>query len=306
MARTHLSGFPRIGARRELKFALEAFWRGESDAAALHAAGAQLRDAHWRMQRSAGIDCLAAGDFSFYDHVLDMTVRLGAVPKRFGFAGGELTPMQYFELARGSKDEPAMELTKWFDTNYHYLVPELDADTRFDVFAAPLLGEIAEARRHGAGVKPVLVGPITYLWLAKRTDGGDRLGQLPGLLAAYEKLLAQLAASGAEWVQLDEPVLCTDLELAWLAAFEDAYRALARSGPKLLVATYFGSAAAHAARLAALPVHGWHVDLVRAPEDLDTWARVLREDAVLSAGIVDGRNVWRTDLRDAREAPPAA
>src|SRR5688572_15658381 len=299
MARTHIFGFPRVGARRDLKFALEAFWRGESNDATLYATGARLREAHWRLQRAAGIDCLAAGDFSWYDHVLDMSVRLGAVPKRFGFDGAGLTPARYFELARGNRAEPAMELTKWFDTNYHYLVPELEETTRFEASCAPLLDEVREARQHGTEVKPVLVGPVTYLWLSKRIDGGDRLALLPRLLAAYETLLGELARSGVEWVQLDEPALCTDLDATWLAAFEATYRRIARSGPKVLVATYFGSATEHAPRLAALPVHGWHLDLVRAPRQLDAWLRELRDDTVLSAGIVDGRNVWRTDLRAA-------
>lgn len=298
MALTHTLGFPRIGARRELKFAQEAFWRGESDEAALRATAATLRATHWQQQAAAGLGMVAAGDFAWYDQMLTMSALLGALPARFGFDPRTLTLSQYFELARGNAGQPAMEMTKWFDTNYHYLVPELDEATRFDGGVNWLQDEIGEAIAQGHRVKPVLIGPITWLWLSKSHQPGfDRLTLLPALTRAYRRLLESLAARGIEWVQIDEPALCLDLDGRWLDAFDTAYASLKGAGVKLLLATYFDSAADHAERAAALPVDGFHIDLVRAPEQLDRWLQVLPGQAVLSAGIVDGRNVWRADLR---------
>jgi 5-methyltetrahydropteroyltriglutamate--homocysteine methyltransferase len=301
MARTHIAGFPRIGARRELKLALEAFWRGETSEHELQSVGSTLRHARWQAQLDAGIDYLAAGEFSMYDHVLDHAVLFGALPRRFGFDARTLTLTQYFELARGNASQPAMEMTKWFDTNYHYLVPELDAQTSFQNGCDIYLREVAEALALGAPVKPVLIGPVTFLWLSKAADECDRLALLPALLAAYERVLAGLRTLGVEWVQLDEAALCTELEEPWLSAYETAYARLSRCGAKLLLATYFGPLTDYAQRIAQLPVHGFHIDLVRAPEQSEFWCARLPQAAVLSAGIIDGRNVWRTDLRRALE-----
>ena len=298
MARTHTLGFPRIGARRELKFAQEAFWRGETPEAALREAGAALRRRHWHLQADAGLATVAAGDFAWYDQMLGLTTLLGALPKRFGFDAASLTLAQYYELARGNAAQPAMEMTKWFDTNYHYLVPELDADSSFDGGPSWFLDEIDEALALGLPTRPVLIGPVTYLWLSKsHVPGFDRLTLLPKVVQAYRRILSQLRARGIEWVQIDEPVLCLDVEANWLDAFDRAYADLAGSGVKLLLATYFDTAAQHAARAAALPVQGFHIDLVRAPQQLATWLGVLPADAVLSAGVIDGRNIWRADLR---------
>ncbi|WP_029049255.1 5-methyltetrahydropteroyltriglutamate--homocysteine S-methyltransferase [Cupriavidus sp. amp6] len=298
MARTHILGFPRIGERRELKFAQEAFWRGESSEAALREVAAQLRSRHWQLQAERGLDTVATGDFAWYDQMLSLTALLGAVPRRFGFDPAQLTLTQYFELARGNREQPAMEMTKWFDTNYHYLVPELDSDTTFDGGPAWFFEEADEALAQGLRARPVLVGPVTYLWLSKsHVAGFDRLSLLPQLVQAYRRILGQLKARGIEWVQVDEPALCLDLEPAWLDAFDSAYEGLRDAGPKLLLATYFDTAADHAARAAALPVDGFHIDLVRAPDQLAAWQAALPAHAVLSAGVIDGRNVWRTDLR---------
>ncbi|TDF65497.1 5-methyltetrahydropteroyltriglutamate--homocysteine S-methyltransferase [Cupriavidus sp. L7L] len=300
MARTHILGFPRIGERRELKFAQEAFWRGESSEAALHEVAAQLRRRHWQLQAERGLDTVATGDFAWYDQMLSLTALLGALPRRFGFDPAQLTLTQYFELARGNREQPAMEMTKWFDTNYHYLVPELDADTTFDGGPAWFFEEADEALAQGLRARPVLVGPVTYLWLSKsHVAGFDRLSLLPKLVQAYRRILGQLKARGIEWVQIDEPALCLDLEPAWLDAFDSAYDGLRDAGPKLLLATYFDTAADHAARAAALPVDGFHIDLVRAPGQLAAWQAALPAHAVLSAGVIDGRNIWRTDLRRA-------
>jgi 5-methyltetrahydropteroyltriglutamate--homocysteine methyltransferase len=299
MARTHILGFPRIGARRELKFALEAFWRGEADDDTLRRTCTELRHRHWQMQRDACLGHITAGDFALYDHVLDHCVLFGALPPRFGFDPRALTRAQYFELARGNAKQPAMEMTKWFDTNYHYLVPELSAESCFAGGVEWFLDDVKDALALGSPVKPVLIGPITYLWLSKSAPGFDRLSLLPSLVTAYERVLRQLHALGVEWVQLDEPALSTELAEQWVNAYEIAYPALARTGINLMLATYFGSGSEYAARLVRLPVQGFHIDLVRSPEQQEIWRALLPEHAVLSAGIVDGRNVWRTDLRRA-------
>lgn len=298
MALTHTLGFPRIGARRELKFAQEAFWRGETSEAALREVGTTLRRRHWQLQADAGLATVAAGDFAWYDQMLGLTTLLGALPKRFGFDAGALTLAQYYELARGNTAQPAMEMTKWFDTNYHYIVPELDADSTFDGGTNWFFEEIDEALALGLAARPVLVGPVTYLWLSKsHVAGFNRLSLLPKVAQAYRRILSQLQARGIEWVQIDEPALALDLPAPWLDAFDLAYPALADAGVKLLLATYFDTTAQHAARAAALPVHGFHLDLVRAPQQLAAWQQVLPAGAVLSAGVIDGRNIWRADLR---------
>lgn len=304
MARSHVLGYPRIGAKRELKFAVEAFWRGESDAAQLQAACDALRRARWQAQRDAGLSLVTAGDFSTYDPLLDQSVLLGALPARFGFDAARLAPAQYFELARGNAGQPAMEMTKWFDTNYHYLVPELGPDTRFEAGGDGLFAQVAQAQSLGHAAKPVLTGPLTWLHLAKsHVAGFDRLALMPALVRRFVQVLSTLRDQGVDWVQIDEPALCGDLDARWLAAADSAYRglgeALGDEGPRLLLATYFDSAAEHAGRVARWPVHGVHIDLVRAPQQLATWRATLPPGRVLSAGIVDGRNVWRTDLRRA-------
>ncbi|HTH76728.1 MAG TPA: 5-methyltetrahydropteroyltriglutamate--homocysteine S-methyltransferase [Trinickia sp.] len=298
MARTHILGFPRVGAQRELKFAQEAFWRSEADEAHLREVASTLRVRHWQLQRAAGLDCVAVGDFAYYDQMLGMSALLGALPHRFGFTPATLTLAQYYELARGNAAQPAMEMTKWFDTNYHYLVPELGPDTQFDGGVDWFFDEVDEALALGMPVKPVLIGPITYLRLAKtHVAGFDRLSLLPRLVNRYVRIVDALKARGVEWVQLDEPALCVDLEGEWLDALSAAYEAIGACGVKVLLATYFETAADHAARVAKLPIQGVHVDLVRAPAQLDAWRAVLPEGMVLSAGVVDGRNIWRTDLR---------
>ncbi|MGA7780173.1 MAG: 5-methyltetrahydropteroyltriglutamate--homocysteine S-methyltransferase [Paraburkholderia sp.] len=298
MARTHISGFPRIGAHRELKFALESFWRGESDDASLRDVGKELRARHWELQRAAKLDFVAVGDFAWYDPMLNLTALLGALPERFGFEPTTLSLAQYHELAHGNKAQPAMEMTKWFDTNYHYLVPELGPETTFGGGVEWLFDEIDEALALDLAVKPVLIGPITYLWLAKSRDAGfDRLSLLPKLVIRYLRILDKLKAQGVEWVQIDEPALCLDLEADWLEAFSAVYNVVGDSGVKVLLATYFDTAADHASLVAKLPVHGVHIDLIRIPKQLEAWRSALPADRVLSVGVIDGRNVWRADLR---------
>jgi len=314
MIRTHTLGFPRMGAQRELKFALERHWRGEIDAVALEAVGAQLRERHWALQRDAGLDVVTVGDFAFYDQVANHIQLFGCAPARFGFSGQETDLARYFTLARGVADEhvhgedcacgkgdgggtAALEMTKWFDTNYHYLVPEFDAATTFKLSATRLLAEVAQARSLGHVPKVALVGPLTFLWLGKeKQDGFDRLDLLETLLPAYVSLLGQLRAAGVEWVQLDEPILGLDLPGAWSLAFDRAYHALNTAQVKLMVATYFSPLEDHLSLAAKLPVAALHVDAVRAGHELQAVLDWLPAHRELSIGIVDGRNIWRSDL----------
>jgi 5-methyltetrahydropteroyltriglutamate--homocysteine methyltransferase len=223
MARTHIPGFPRIGTQRELKFAQESFWRGESDEQYLRGVARELRARHWQLQQDARLDFVTVGDFAYYDQMLNLSALLGALPQRFGFDPKALSLAQYYELARGNPAQPAMEMTKWFDTNYHYLVPELGPQTSFDGGVEWLFEEIDEALALNLPVKPVLIGPITYLWLSKNHVAGfDRLSLLPKLVIRYSRLLDKLKQRGIEWVQLDEPALCVDLPAEWLDAFSAA------------------------------------------------------------------------------------
>ncbi|MGD9983509.1 MAG: 5-methyltetrahydropteroyltriglutamate--homocysteine S-methyltransferase [Porticoccaceae bacterium] len=297
----HNLGFPRIGRSRELKWALEAYWRGEIDRDELERRGRELRRRHWELQRAAGLDLVPVGDFSWYDQVLDLTALLGVIPARFGWDGGAVDLDLYFRLARGrapsGSPAPACEMTKWFDTNYHYLVPELSVGQEFRLSGTRLFDQVAEAQALGLRPKPVLVGPLTWLWLARpASERDDRLELVPGLLAAYRQILVRLAAQGVDWVQIDEPILALDLPAPWQTASADAYAALANSGVQVLLATYFGPLADNLALACALPVAGLHIDAVRAADELDAVAERLPSGRLLSMGIVDGRNIWRTDL----------
>ena len=294
-------GFPRIGPKRELKRALERYWRGESSADELREIAARLRRRHWLLQKEAGTDAVPCNDFSLYDHVLDTAVLFDAIPAshRALFDADPLAG--YFALARGHQrdglDLRALEMTKWFDTNYHYLVPELSADTAFALRPDKLLGELHEARALGLEARPVLLGPVSFLRLAKSVDGSDRFALLDRLLSVYAQLLARLADAGVAWVQIDEPCLVTDLDEATRAAYRSAFAALAQArAPKLLLASYFGALGDNLELATGLPVAGLHVDLARAPEQLDAVLAAWPADRVLSLGLIDGRNIWRADL----------
>ncbi|MDP3843598.1 MAG: 5-methyltetrahydropteroyltriglutamate--homocysteine S-methyltransferase [Oxalobacteraceae bacterium] len=303
MAVAHILGFPRIGAQRELKFALESFWSGASSEEALRDTGRSLRARHWQAQADAGLDAVSVGDFAWYDQVLNTLALLGAVPERFGFDARQLTLPQYFTLARGNAGNFAMEMTKWFDTNYHYLVPEWTADTRFDGGVDWLFDEIIEARAAGHRAKVTLVGPLTLLYLGKIKSGlTDKLDLLPRIVAGYQRVLARLQAVGIDWVQIDEPILALQLEPDWIAAFAPTYAALQPVAPALLLATYFDQVGEHAALLRDLPVAGVHLDLVRGVGQLDAFLPDWPAGKVLSAGIVDGRNIWCTDLEQTLSA----
>jgi len=308
LVQTHIPGFPRIGAARELKFALERFWRGESSEVALQETASNLRARHWETQRRHGLDFVTVGDFALYDHVANHIQLFGCEPARFGFTGEETPLARYFAMARGDSahascgcghNGAALEMTKWFDTNYHYLVPEFNESTSFELYSKRLLDEVSEARAAGHKVKAVLLGPLTFLWLGKEREaapGFSRLDLLDRLLPHYSRLLMQLRAAGAEWVQLDEPILGLDLPNAWRNAFEPAYWLLNQAGAQLIVATYFSPLEENISLACRLPVAGLHVDAVRAASELTSVADWLPAHKVLSIGVIDGRNIWRTDL----------
>ncbi|CAG2151596.1 5-methyltetrahydropteroyltriglutamate--homocysteine S-methyltransferase [Cupriavidus plantarum] len=305
MTKIHNLGFPRIGAKRELKFALESYWKGESSRDELKRVGAELRQRHWNDQK--GLDLVPVGDFAFYDQVLDMSFTLGNLPERVqGFHGDALD--NYFRVARGRSAQSAEahaeccggvaagEMTKWFDTNYHYIVPEFSSATTFRLDASRLLAHLAEARATGVQAKPVIVGPVTYLALGKAKDDSDKLALLPRLLPAYAELLATLAAQGVEWVQIDEPILVTELDDAWRQAFRTAYATLAGTPVKLLLATYFGQLLDNLPLVCELPVQGVHLDAVNAREEVRALIGGLPADRVISLGVINGRNIWKSDL----------
>jgi 5-methyltetrahydropteroyltriglutamate--homocysteine methyltransferase len=310
MAVAHNLGFPRIGADRELKKALEAYWKGEQDEQGLRQVGRQLRAQHWQAQADAGIQLLPVGDFAWYDHVLSHSLMFGVVPQRFRPADGPPTLDTLFAMARGVTNSccgggQAQEMTKWFDTNYHYLVPEFTVDQQFQLSWSQLFEEVEEAQALGHAIKPVLVGPLTYLWLGKLkgedAERFDKLELLERLLPVYGEVLDRLAAQGVEWVQIDEPILALDLPQDWKNAFERAYNLLQRAPLKKLVATYFGGLEDNLSLAATLPVDGLHIDLVRAPEQYPLILDWLPTYKVLSLGLVNGRNVWRCDLDKALE-----
>ncbi|GMA58263.1 hypothetical protein GCM10025858_27660 [Alicyclobacillus sacchari] len=294
-------GFPRMGPRRELKRALESFWQGKSTEAELLTAAADIKRLRWQLQREAGIDWIPSNDFSLYDHVLDMAVLFDAVPDRFrGMPEGSL--VQYFAMARGTDGTSALEMTKWFDTNYHYLVPEFSAQQNFSMRVNKPLAEYLEARQLGIETVPVLLGPISFLRLGKvREQSIEPLSLLPRLLPAYIELLTALHEAGSQWVQIDEPCLVLDLTDAERTSLREAYENIAaQSVPKIMLATYFGSIADNLETALALPVQGLHVDLVRAPHQLDDLSRHgWPQDWRLSVGVIDGRNVWRADMSEA-------
>ncbi|MBT9613937.1 MAG: 5-methyltetrahydropteroyltriglutamate--homocysteine S-methyltransferase [Burkholderiales bacterium] len=315
MIHTHTLGYPRIGAQRELKFALEQHWRGELAEEELEAVGRDLRARHWAAQRAAGLDYVTVGDFAFYDHVANHIQLLGCEPARFHFTADTPELTRYFALARGVDQatqgtvetestcacgphgSPALEMTKWFDTNYHYLVPEFLPETSFKLASTRLFDEVDQARALGHPVKTVLLGPLTFLWLGKeKVPACNRLDLLERLLPVYGEILARLKALQVEWVQIDEPILSLDLPPAWRQAFEAAYSRLASGGVKLLLTTYFAPLQENLRLACQLPVAGLHVDGVRAPEELSGVADWLATHKILSVGIVDGRNIWRTDL----------
>jgi len=302
-------GFPRIGSQRELKRAVEKFWSGKMEETELLEISRALRAAHWKLQQAAGIQQIPSNDFSLYDQVLDTSAMVGAVPKRYGWSGERVDLSTYFAMARGGKGGKsvaastegvsAMEMTKWFDTNYHYLVPEFEARQQFKLSSTKPVDEYLEAKALGIETRPVLLGPVSFLLLGKTWEEQiDPLSLLDSLLPVYVEVLAQLAAAGAAWVQIDEPCLVLDLTDAQRAAYRQAYDILSKQvgGLKIALTTYFGPLQENLPTAVSLPVAALHLDLVRAPEQLDEVLDLLPEGRSLSMGVVDGRNIWKNDF----------
>jgi len=332
MAQIHNLGFPRIGARRELKFAQENFWQGKIDEVALEAVGQELRAKNWQIQQAC--DLVPVGDFSLYDHVLDTSFMLGHVPERVNTTNGSELE-HYFRVARGRANTEsdcacvqAGEMTKWFDTNYHYIVPELTAATQFKLNANRIVAAVKEAQAQGHVPKPVILGPVTYLWLSKIKTSQDtkqaqasneqihqvdqRLGYLDELTNVYAELLDTLGQLGVEWVQIDEPLLVTELDTSWQDALLSCYATLNKQAVKILIATYFGDLQDNSDIVSQLPVDGLHLDIAAQfeqqtksashtahPINNDQLAAILKvwpSNKVLSLGVMSGRNIWKTDL----------
>ncbi len=296
--------YPRIGKHRELKRATEGYWSGKVSADELAETAAAIRKANWETQREAGIDCIPSNDFSLYDQVLDTIAMTGAVPERYHWQGGTVDLDTYFAMARGAQraelDVTALEMTKWFDTNYHYLVPEFSPGQQFTLASSKVFDEYEQARALGIQTRPVLVGPLTFLLLGKsREDGFNPLDLLDALLPVYQEVIAGLARRGAQWIQLDEPCFVQDRSEEERTALAHAYELLAvhRGSANLLVQTYFGAVVENYSALTALPVQGIGLDFVRGDSNVDAVLTAgFPEDKVLAAGVVDGRNIWINDM----------
>ncbi|KAJ0966368.1 hypothetical protein J5N97_027506 [Dioscorea zingiberensis] len=300
----HIVGYPRMGPKRELKFALESFWDGKSTAEDLQKVAADLRASIWKQMADAGIKYIPSNSFSYYDQVLDTTAMLGAVPPRYGWKGGEIGFDTYFSMARGNASLPAMEMTKWFDTNYHYIVPELGPDTNFSYSSHKAVSEYKEAKALGIETMPVLIGPVSYLLLSKPAKGVEKsfspLSLLGKVLAVYKEVLAELKAAGAIRIQFDEPTLVMDLGSHQLQAFTDAYSELESSfsGLYVLIQTYFADVpeAAYKTITSLNCFTGFGFDLVRGTKTIDLIKSGFPSGKYLVAGVVDGRNIWANDL----------
>ncbi len=297
---THVLGYPRMGKQRELKWALEDYWREGLSQEQLLTEAKEIRQQHWQVQLDAGLDWITAGDFALYDHVLNHSYMFSVVPERFNVQ--QETTWQwdtYFRMARGrstqGEDGAACEMTKWFDTNYHYLVPELKAGQAFQLKSEVWLEELKQALAITPKVKAVLIGPLTYLWLSKTQDGSDPLDLLPALLDVYAQLLHQVSELGIQWLQLDEPILGLDLPQAWKQGFESAYNQLKSGTTQLMIATYFSELNDNLSLACQLPVPALHLDAVRGKGDLSKVLDRLPPYKILSLGVVNGRNIWRTD-----------
>ncbi|XP_030452429.1 5-methyltetrahydropteroyltriglutamate--homocysteine methyltransferase [Syzygium oleosum] len=301
---SHIVGYPRMGPKRELKFALESFWDKKSSAEELQKVAADLRASIWKQMATAGIKYIPSNTFSYYDQVLDTTAMLGAVPPRYGWNGGEIGFDTYFSMARGNASVPAMEMTKWFDTNYHYIVPELGPDVKFSYASHKAVDEFKEAKALGVDTVPVLVGPVSYLLLSKPAKGVEKsfslLSLIGKILPIYKEVVTELKAAGATWIQFDEPTLVMDLDSHQLQAFTIAYSELesSLSGLSILIETYFAEVPAEAYKtLTSLKgISGFGFDLVRGTKTLDLVKGGFPSGKYLFAGVVDGRNIWANDL----------
>jgi 5-methyltetrahydropteroyltriglutamate--homocysteine methyltransferase len=300
MVLTSSLGFPRVGVQRELKKSIEAFWKGKAPESELQQTARDLRLRHWKLQQDAGISHIPSNDFSLYDHVLDTCALVGAIPPRYKWQGGNIDSKTYFAMARGNDNVTAMDMSKWFDTNYHYIVPELQKGQTFALSSTKPFDEYSEAKAAGIETRPVLVGPMTFLIISKKAaDFTDcRCTLVPGIVAVYIEALKKLEALGAQWVQIDEPALALDLEDRYKDAYKTAYKMIRAAVPnlKIMVATYFDGLRDNTDLAVGLPVNGLHIDLKRAPDQLDAVLAKLPPDKILSLGLVDGRNIWKNNL----------
>ncbi len=295
-------GFPRIGLQRELKKALEGYWQGRWSREELLCTGQALRAAHWRLQQQIGIDQVPSNDFSFYDHVLDTAILFGVIPRRFVREGGATDLETYFQMARGGAGRAALEMTKWFDTNYHYLVPEFEAGQEPSLHPDKVLGEFLEAKELGILTRPVLLGPMSFLKVGRYKGKTGLEAWLEKLLPLYGELLEVLCHHGVEWVQLDEPVLVLDLSNAEMDLFVQAYsRLLSLPRPKVCLTSYFGEISDKLDRLKELSLDALHLDLVQGPAQLSAAIAKLPRHILVSLGVVNGRNIWKTPLRETLE-----
>ena len=305
---THNLGYPRIGNNRELKKAVEGYWSGSFSYSQLIQISVTIKQKNWLIQRDLGIDLIPSNDFSFYDHVLDLAFAIDAIPKRYAHLPRNSDQSEldlYFAMARGYQagetDITAMEMTKWFDTNYHYIVPEFHKNQKFWLTNLKLIDEFLEAKQLGIITKPVLLGPVSFLLLGKEKEPGfDRIDLLENLLAAYSEMLSLLLDNGVKWVQFDEPFLALDLTPKQKEAFRIAYSRIKKNFPSIniLLATYFDGLLDNSELTASLPVDAIHLDLVRAPEQMEPMLYLISGDKKLSLGIVDGRNIWKNDFEN--------
>ena len=308
MAQLHHLGFPRIGDKRQLKFALEKFWRGEFSELDLQETASELRQENWLQEQNLALDLHTVGDFSLYDQVLDTSFLLGNIPQRAKQSDNELD--NYFRVARGRSQQKsccsavhqhtgetqAGEMTKWFNTNYHYIVPEFDKHTSFNLNPDNLLKQIRQLQKITPNVKPVIIGPVTYLWLGKEKDNSCKLDLLPELLKTYAQLFTLLEENNIQWVQIDEPVLVLEIDTNWQNALQNAYQTLSNTKLKLLLTTYFGELKDNLKLACELPVAGLHIDAVNGLHEVDKAVNYLAQDKVLSLGVINGCNIWKTDL----------
>ena len=304
MSRSATLGFPRIGAFRELKKAVESYWKNSISKEELLKSAAEIRKENWLTQKTAGIDFIPSNDFSFYDHILSMIATAGAVPARFNFSGDKVDLDLFFAMARGLQkdgvDVVAMEMTKWFDTNYHYIVPEFSKNQKFKFACNKIVDHYLEAKELGIETRPVLVGPLTFLLIGKSVDGSDVLDLLPNLLSVYKEIFAALNKAGVQNLQIDEPCLATDLSSEALNAYVNAYKEINafKGDIKLHLTTYFDNLGSNINTAFALNTKSVHIDLVRAPEQLDKALQIIGENQILSLGLVDGRNIWINDIEN--------
>lgn len=298
MSKTYVVGFPRIGEQRELKKALEAYWSGNSDFKELEKVASMLKERHWNYQKKAGIDFIASNDFSLYDNMLDTAVMLGAIPQRFKALEKE---EQYFTMARGDKDRVAMEMTKWFNTNYHYLVPELSLADEYKLNASKIINEYKEAKALGIKTKINLIGPITFLGLSKRVDRGDTYELFSKILPIYEALLKEIALLDDEViVQIDEPIFVKDNETKVLSLIKPAYDVLAKVSNKIkiVITTYFEHSNESTKILVHTPIWALGLDFLYGEENKESLELIASSDKVLIAGVVDGRNIWKNNIAE--------